>query len=164
MIVTCCLGLLGYWIIISYSVNILDVLPQVIQARLPYVVMAFVNLGFVLLMYICGAILYSKWVKAQPKLLLLIACVALCSGILLHAMVYGIVLFVPVPYSLLGAYHITFRIFPGIDSVPFASNILFCYLFGMLVHLFSPQVILAIFVCICAIKRYMKLKCENCNC
>lgn len=125
MIVTCCLGLLGYWIIISYSVNILDVLPQVIQASLPYVVMAFVNLGFVLLMCICGAIVYSKWVKAQPKLLLLIACVALCSGILLHAMVYGIVLFVPVPYSLLGAYHIILHFVYFLELIAYHLHLIF---------------------------------------
>lgn len=157
-IVVGCLGILTYWFL-TYSDNLLDVnkLIDVLQARSPYVVMAFLNLGIVLLLCVSGAIVYSKWIRKHRKMYVLIALFALCSAFLLHAMVYGIVLFVPVPYTLLSVEHITFRIFQGIDTIPFASNLILCYVFGIVIHMFAPQVLLGLFVAYSAMKKYIEI-------
>lgn len=69
-------------------------------------------------------------------------------------MVYGIVLFAPVPYSLLGADHITMRVFGGFDTIPFAQNLFLCPLFGIIIHIFAPQVLMGILVFLLAIYKY----------
>ena len=72
---------------------------------------------------------------------------------LMHAMVYGVVIFVPAPYTLLTPEHVTLRLFAGPDTAPFASNPALCHVFGAAIHALAPQVLLGLAVSALALRR-----------
>ena len=82
----------------------------------------------------------------------------------MHAMVYGIVIAVPAPYTLLAHDHVTLRIFAGPDAAPLsgAASVPLVYAAGIVIHLFAPQVLLALAVCIIALRRYVNLGGDSC--
>ena len=82
----------------------------------------------------------------------------------MHAMVYGIVIAVPAPYTLLAHDHVTLRIFAGPDAAPLsgAASVPLVYAAGIVIHLFAPQVLLALAVCIIALRRYVNLDGDSC--
>ncbi len=156
-IVVVCTVLIGGYLTTAFA-SPLQALVQLGKARSPYMTMALVNLLLLLLVCVCGALLYSKTMAHHPKGYWVIALVSATAAFFLHAMVYGLVLFIPVPYSLLGANHITLAIFDGLSITPFSMNPLLCVAVGILIHLFAPQVLLSVIVCILAIRKYRKAK------
>ena len=125
--------------------------------RAQYIAQAFINLAMVVTVSICGALLYTAKGIRTRRGLLITAVVSFACAILMHAMVYGIVIAVPVPYTLLAPEHITLSILYGPDALPFAgSGTLLVYAAGIIIHLFAPQVLLGLAVGIIALRRYVK--------
>ena len=133
-------------------------ITQMLTDRAPYIAQALINLAMLITVCICGALLYTKNGIRSRRGLLLAAVISGVCAVLMHAMVYGVVIAVPAPYTLLTPGHITLRVFAGVDAVPFAAggNMFLVYAAGIVIHLFAPQVLLAFAVCAIALKRYVR--------
>ena len=131
---------------------------QALAERAPYIAQAFLNLAMLVTVCICGALLYTKNGIRTRRGLLITAAVSFACAVLMHAMVYGIVIAVPAPYTLLTPDHVTLRIFALTDAAPLAggSALLSCAA-GIVIHVLAPQVLLALAVCAIAFHRYSKL-------
>ena len=141
--------------------------PYQVQAfteRAPYIAQAFINLAMLVTVCICGALLYTKNGIRTRRGLLITAAVSGVCAVLMHAMVYGIVIAVPAPYTLLTPDHVTLRIFALMDAAPLAGSgsLILIYAAGIVIHLFAPQVLLALAVCIIALRRYVNLDGDSC--
>ena len=141
--------------------------PYQVQAfteRAPYIAQAFINLAMLVTVCICGALLYTKNGIRTRRGLMITAAVSGVCAVLMHAMVYGIVIAVPAPYTLLAHDHVTLRIFAGPDAAPLsgAASVPLVYAAGIVIHLFAPQVLLALAVCIIALRRYVNLDGDSC--
>ena len=135
--------------------------PYQVQAfteRAPYIAQAFINLAMLVTVCICGALLYTKNGIRTRRGLAKTAAVSGVCAVLMHAMVYGIVIAVPTPYTLLTPDHVTLRIFALTDAAPLAggSALLSCAA-GIVIHVLAPQVLLALAVCAIALRRYAKM-------
>jgi len=123
---------------------------QLLQLRMPYITQAFGNLILYLIACTCGALLYSKrWEKARKGYLIL----AIISGVaafFLHSMVWGIDLFIPSTYSLFSPYNRPFILFAAMRA-PLYGNLV-----SIVIHMFAPQVLLAIIVSVLSIRKYIK--------
>ncbi len=128
-------------------------LTQLFTDRAPYIVQALVNLALLYAVCLCGAMLYSRRAVNTRRGLLAVAAVSAICAVLMHAMVYGIVFFIPAPYTLLTPDHITLRLFAGPDTAPFASNPALCHAFGAVSHALAPQVLLGLAVSALALRR-----------
>lgn len=137
---------------------------QALAERAPYIAQAFLNLAMLVTVCICGALLYTKNGIRTRRGLLITAAVSFACAVLMHAMVYGIVIAVPAPYTLLAHDHVTLRIFAGPDAAPLsgAASVPLVYAAGIVIHLFAPQVLLALAVCIIALRRYVNLDGDSC--
>ncbi len=137
---------------------------QALAERAPYIAQAFLNLAMLVTVCICGALLYTKNGIRTRRDLLITAAVSFACAVLMHAMVYGIVIAVPAPYTLLAHDHVTLRIFAGPDAAPLsgAASVPLVYAAGIVIHLFAPQVLLALAVCIIALRRYVNLDGDSC--
>lgn len=137
---------------------------QALEERAPYIAQAFLNLAMLVTVCICGALLYTKNGIRTRRGLLITAAVSFACAVLMHAMVYGIVIAVPAPYTLLAHDHVTLRIFAGPDAAPLsgAASVPLVYAAGIVIHLFAPQVLLALAVCIIALRRYVNLDGDSC--
>lgn len=137
---------------------------QALEERAPYIAQAFLNLAMLVTVCICGALLYTKNGIRTRRGLLITAAVSFACAVLMHAMVYGIVIAVPAPYTLLAHDHVTLRIFAGPDAAPLsgAASVPLVYAAGIVIHLFAPQVLLALAVCIIALRRYVNLYGDSC--
>ncbi len=137
---------------------------QALAERAPYIAQAFINLAMLVTVCICGALLYTRNGIRTRRGLLITAAVSFACAVLMHAMVYGIVIAVPAPYTLLAHDHVTLRIFAGLDAAPLsgAASVLLVYAAGIVIHLFAPQVLLALAVCIIALRRYVNLDGDSC--
>lgn len=137
---------------------------QALAERAPYIAQAFLNLAMLVTVCICGALLYTKNGIRTRRGLLITAAVSFACAVLMHAMVYGIVIAVPAPYTLLAHDHVTLRIFAGLDAAPLsgAASVPLVYAAGIVIHLFAPQVLLALAVCIIALRRYVNLDGDSC--
>ena len=137
---------------------------QALAERAPYIAQAFINLAMLVTVCICGALLYTKNGIRTRRGLLITAAVSFACAVLMHAMVYGIVIAVPAPYTLLAHDHVTLRIFAGLDAAPLsgAASVPLVYAAGIVIHLFAPQVLLALAVCIIALRRYVNLDGDSC--
>ena len=137
---------------------------QALAERAPYIAQAFLNLAMLVTVCICGALLYTKNGIRTRRGLLITAAVSFACAVLMHAMVYGIVIAVPAPYTLLAHDHVTLRIFAGPDAAPLsgAASVPLVYVAGIVIHLFAPQVLLALAVCIIALRRYVNLDGDSC--
>ncbi len=137
---------------------------QALAERAPYIAQAFLNLAMLVTVCICGALLYTKNGIRTRRGLLITAAVSFACAVLMHAMVYGIVIAVPAPYTLLAHDHVTLRIFAGPDAAPLsgAASVPLVYAAGIGIHLFAPQVLLALAVCIIALRRYVNLDGDSC--
>ena len=132
--------------------------PYQVQAfteRAPYIAQAFINLAMLVTVCICGALLYTRNGIRTRRGLLITAAVSGVCAVLMHAMVYGIVIAVPAPYTLLTPDHVTLRIFALMDDAPLAGSgsLILIYAAGIVIHLFAPQVLLGLAVCIIALRR-----------
>ena len=137
---------------------------QALAERAPYIAQAFINLAMLVTVCICGALLYTKNGIRTRRGLMITAAVSFACAVLMHAMVYGIVIAVPAPYTLLAHDHVTLRIFAGPDAAPLsgAASVPLVYAAGIVIHLFAPQVLLALAVCIIALRRYVNLDGDSC--
>lgn len=137
---------------------------QALAERAPYIAQAFINLAMLVTVCICGALLYTKNGIRTRRGLAITAAVSGVCAVLMHAMVYGIVIAVPAPYTLLAHDHVTLRIFAGLDAAPLsgAASVPLVYAAGIVIHLFAPQVLLALAVCIIALRRYVNLDGDSC--
>ena len=137
---------------------------QALAERAPYIAQAFINLAMLVTVCICGTLLYTKNGIRTRRGLLITAAVSFACAVLMHAMVYGIVIAVPAPYTLLAHDHVTLRIFAGLDAAPLsgAASVPLVYAAGIVIHLFAPQVLLALAVCIIALRRYVNLDGNSC--
>lgn len=137
---------------------------QALAERAPYIAQAFINLAMLVTVCICGALLYTKNGIRTRRGLMITAAVSFACAVLMHAMVYGIVIAVPAPYTLLAHDHVTMRIFAGLDAAPLsgAASVPLVYAAGIVIHLFAPQVLLALAVCIIALRRYVNLDGDSC--
>lgn len=137
---------------------------QALAERAPYIAQAFINLAMLVTVCICGALLYTKNGIRTRRGLMITAAVSFACAVLMHAMVYGIVIAVPAPYTLLAHDHVTLRIFAGLDaaSLSGAASVPLVYAAGIVIHLFAPQVLLALAVCIIALRRYVNLDGDSC--
>lgn len=137
---------------------------QALAERAPYIAQAFINLAMLVTVCICGALLYTKNGIRTRRGLAITAAVSGVCAVLMHAMVYGIVIAVPAPYTLLAHDHVTLRIFAGLDAAPLsgAASVPLVYAAGIVIHLFAPQVLLALAVCIIALRRYVNLDGNSC--
>lgn len=137
---------------------------QALAERAPYIAQAFINLAMLVTVCICGALLYTRNGIRTRRGLLITAAVSFACAVLMHAMVYGIVIAVPAPYTLLAHDHVTLRIFAGPDAAPLsgAASVPLVYAAGIVIHLFAPQVLLALAVCIIALRRYVNLDGDSC--
>lgn len=137
---------------------------QALAERAPYIAQAFINLAMLVTVCICGALLYTKNGIRTRRGLMITATVSFACAVLMHAMVYGIVIAVPAPYTLLAHDHVTLRIFAGLDAAPLsgAASVPLVYAAGIVIHLFAPQVLLALAVCIIALRRYVNLDGDSC--
>lgn len=137
---------------------------QALAERAPYIAQAFINLAMLVTVCICGALLYTKNGIRTRRGLMITAAVSFACAVLMHAMVYGIVIAVPAPYTLLAHDHVTLRIFAGLDAAPLsgAASVPLVYAAGIVIHLFAPQVLLALTVCIIALRRYVNLDGDSC--
>lgn len=137
---------------------------QALAERAPYIAQAFINLAMLVTVCICGALLYTKNGIRTRRGLMITAAVSFACAVLMHAMVYGIVIAVPAPYTLLAHDHVTLRIFAGLDAAPLsgAASVPLVYAAGIVIHLFAPQVLLALAVCIIALRRYVNLDGDSC--
>lgn len=137
---------------------------QALAERAPYIAQAFINLAMLVTVCICGALLYTKNGIRTRRGLMITAAVPFACAVLMHAMVYGIVIAVPAPYTLLAHDHVTLRIFAGLDAAPLsgAASVPLVYAAGIVIHLFAPQVLLALAVCIIALRRYVNLDGDSC--
>ena len=132
--------------------------PYQVQAfteRAPYIAQAFINLAMLVTVCICGALLYTRNGIRTRRGLAITAAVSGVCAVLMHAMVYGIVIAVPAPYTLLTPDHVTLRIFALMDAAPLAGSgsLILIYAAGIVIHLFAPQVLLGLAVCIIALRR-----------
>ena len=132
--------------------------PYQVQAfteRAPYIAQAFINLAMLVTVCICGALLYTRNGIRTRRGLLITAAVSGVCAVLMHAMVYGIVIAVPAPYTLLTPGHVTLSIFALTDAAPLAGSgsLILIYAAGIVIHLFAPQVLLGLAVCIIALRR-----------
>ena len=132
---------------------------QMFTERAPYIAQAFINLAMLVAVCLCGALLYTKNGIKPRRGLLITAIVSFICAALMHAMVYGIVIAVPAPYTLFTPEHITLRIFDVAAAVPLASSgsTLLVYAAGIVIHLFAPQVLLGIAVGIIALRRWARM-------
>ena len=135
--------------------------PYQVQAfteRAPYIAQAFINLAMLVTVCICGALLYTKNGIRTRRGLAITAAVSGVCAVLMHAMVYGIVIAVPAPYTLLTPDHVTLRIFALMDAAPLAGSgsLILIYAAGIVIHVLAPQVLLALAVCAIALRRYAK--------
>ena len=137
---------------------------QALAERAPYIAQAFINLAMLVTVCICGELLYTKNGIRSRRGLAITAAVSGVCAVLMHAMVYGIVIAVPAPYTLLAHDHVTLRIFAGLDAAPLsgAASVPLVYAAGIVIHLFAPQVLLALAVCIIALRRYVNLDGDSC--
>ena len=137
---------------------------QALAERAPYIAQAFINLAMLVTVCICGALLYTRNGIRTRRGLMITAAVSFACAVLMHAMVYGIVIAVPAPYTLLAHDHVTMRIFAGLDAAPLsgAASVPLVYAAGIVIHLFAPQVLLALAVCIIALRRYVNLDGDSC--
>ena len=137
---------------------------QALAERAPYIAQAFINLAMLVTVCICGALLYTKNGIRTRRGLMITAAVSFACAVLMHAMVYGIVIAVPAPCTLLAHDHVTLRIFAGLDAAPLsgAASVPLVYAAGIVIHLFAPQVLLALAVCIIALRRYVNLDGDSC--
>ena len=137
---------------------------QALEERAPYIAQAFINLAMLVTVCICGALLYTRNGIRTRRGLMITAAVSFACAVLMHAMVYGIVIAVPAPYTLLAHDHVTLRIFAGLDAAPLsgAASVPLVYAAGIVIHLFAPQVLLALAVCIIALRRYVNLDGDSC--
>lgn len=137
---------------------------QALAERAPYIAQAFINLAMLVTVCICGALLYTRNGIRTRRGLLITAAVSFACAVLMHAMVYGIVIAVPAPYTLLTPDHVTLRIFAGLDAAPLsgAASVPLVYAAGIVIHLFAPQVLLALAVCIIALRRYVNFDGDSC--
>ena len=137
---------------------------QALAERAPYIAQAFINLAMLVTVCICGALLYTKNGIRTRRGLMITAAVSFACAVLMHAMVYGIVIAVPAPYTLLAHDHVTLRIFAGLDAAPLsgAASVPLVYAAGIVIHLFAPQVLLALAVSIIALRRYVNLDGDSC--
>lgn len=137
---------------------------QALAERAPYIAQAFINLAMLVTVCICGALLYTKNGIRTRRGLMITAAVSFACAVLMHAMVYGIVIAVPAPYTLLTPDHVTLRIFAGLDAAPLsgAASVPLVYAAGIVIHLFAPQVLLVLAVCIIALRRYVNLDGDSC--
>lgn len=128
---------------------------QALAERAPYIAQAFLNLAMLVTVCICGALLYTKNGIRTRRGLLITAAVSFACAVLMHAMVYGIVIAVPAPYTLLTPDHVTLSIFALMDAAPLAGSgsLILIYAAGIVIHLFAPQVLLGLAVCIIALRR-----------
>ena len=80
--------------------------------------------------------------------------VTIIAGVLMHAMVYGICLFVPVHYSVFGSNHLTLVIFPVILGSErwFSTESLWNVGLNAFIYCLAPQILFAAFVFVKAIK------------
>lgn len=130
---------------------------QALAERAPYIAQAFINLAMLVTVCICGALLYTRNGIRTRRGLLITAAVSFACAVLMHAMVYGIVIAVPAPYTLLTPDHVTLRIFALTDAAPLAgSSALLSCAAGIVIHVLAPQVLLALAVCAIALRRYAK--------
>lgn len=129
---------------------------QLLQLRMPFIHQAFGNLLLYLMVCTCGALLYSKrWAEAGKGYLVL----AILSGVaafFLHAMVWGIDLFIPSSYSLLSPYNSPLIIFPAIQVSLYGNGFLIDHLVSVVIHLFAPQVLLSGIVSVLSIRKYKR--------
>ncbi|MFT8637410.1 MAG: hypothetical protein ABF811_05560 [Pseudoclavibacter sp.] len=131
---------------------------QAMGRRSPYVIQAFGNLLLLELVSVCGMILCARRLGRSRVLLRIVAVIALICTVLLHAMVWGVDLFVPSSHSLLAPYQRPMLLFPAqligiygngtvVDSVP-----------SVFIHLLAPQVLLPIVIGIVATRRAARLR------
>ncbi|SHH82764.1 hypothetical protein SAMN02745823_01076 [Sporobacter termitidis DSM 10068] len=129
---------------------------QLLQLRMPSISQAFGNLLLYFMVCTCGALLYSKrWEKSRKGYLVL----AILSGVaafFLHSMIWGVDLFIPSSYSLLSPYNRPLIIFPAIRVSLYGNGFLIDNLISIVIHLFAPQVLLAIIVSVLSIRKYIK--------
>ncbi|HIQ78920.1 MAG TPA: hypothetical protein IAB77_06635 [Candidatus Scatomorpha intestinavium] len=129
-------------------------LTRMAQGRGAHIVQALVNFALLVAVCICGALLCTEnGIKTRRGLIAAAAVSAACA-VLMHAMVYGVVWFVPAPYTLLTPDHMTLSLFALLDEAPFAlGGEGLGYAAGALIHLFAPQVLLGLGVSAMAARR-----------
>lgn len=103
---------------------------------------------------ICGAVLYSDCMRNAKNSLLIIAAISCVSAFFLHAMVYGLDLFIPSTYSLFSPRHIPTMVVGLVHTTIFFKNSLLNTTFSIIIHALAPQVLLGVFVSVLAIRKY----------
>ncbi len=130
-------------------------LTRMAQGRGAHIVQALVNFALLAAVCACGALLCTEnGIKTRRGLIAAAAVSAACA-VLMHAMVYGVVWFVPAPYTLLTPDHMTLSLFALLDKAPFSldGGGGLGYAAGALIHLFAPQVLLGLGVSAMAARR-----------
>lgn len=128
---------------------------RTLSDRAPWVAYCFGNLGIFCVECICAALLASRRIRLGRRGLLAIAVTGTVCGVLLHAMVYGVNIFIPAPYTLLTPEHISIRIFNwGNITTPFVElGVPAAMIAGVIIHLFAPQVLLGLGIAVVAVRR-----------
>lgn len=118
-----------------------------IYLRSPFILQGFINLIFLWILAFLGARLFDDKRPKTKQGNYSFSLLSLMMGILLHPMVYGIAWFLPVTYSLFGPYHKAMVIFTapvGANPETFVN---------VIIHLFTPQVVLSLFISTIAFRR-----------
>ncbi len=162
------LFMLAFAVVMLFGLGIFETPRQITQMladRAPFIAQAFINLAMLITVCICGTLLYTKNGIKTRRGLLTAAIISGVCAVMMHAMAYGVVIAVPAPYTLFTPGHVTLRIFAGIDAVPFAAggSMFLVYAAGVIIHLFAPQVLLALAVCAIALRRHVKHGGDNCR-
>jgi hypothetical protein len=126
--------------------------------RSPYVIQALGNLLLLELVFVCGMVLCARRLGRSLVLLRIVAVVALICAILLHAMVWGVDLFVPESYSLLAPYHRAMLLFPAQLVGLYGNGVLADSVLSVFIHLLAPQILLPIVIGIVAARRAAHLR------
>ncbi|MHB1475087.1 MAG: hypothetical protein ACYCV4_16000 [Dermatophilaceae bacterium] len=126
--------------------------------RSPYILQAFGNLGLFWLTCLCGAVLFSRRAQTSKATLSFIAAASLACTLLLHAMVWGIDLFVPSSYSLLAPYHRSMILFPALVTEIYGHGPVLDAVLSAFIHTLAPQVLLPLALSVLAIRRLASLR------
>lgn len=133
-------------------ITFLDI-RTMLKLRWPFIQMALVNYCAFCAVCFSASYLYGKERLSLFKVRVA-ALVTIIAGVLMHAMVYGICLFVPVHYSVFGLNHLTMVIFPVIPRSErcFSTGSLWDVGLNAFLHCLAPQTLFAAFVFVKAIK------------
>ncbi len=127
---------------------------QMFIDRAPYIFQSFINLILFIIICICGAVLYSDRMRNAKNSFLIIAAISCISAFFLHAMVYGLDLFIPSTYSLFSPRHIPTMVVGLVQTTVFFRSSWLNTIFSIVIHALAPQVLLGVFVSALAIRKY----------